>query len=395
MELAFLYNELGWSYRSEQYHRQAAALLEPVVAQQPLLHNSRGQGIRGQLANSYRSIGDRLIRQGRLHEAEPYVRQAIVLSENEPGWGQAVLADSHHTLGSFLEHDGRVPEALQAIQDAIRIRKAVVAASPETAFFRRGLARDHMAHAMLLTKTGSIKEAEDAYRAASDLWEDVAVAGAFRHHIVRGQLVAFLTLLCKSDHSEVAARIASELKGRSARELLTRGRAHEALRDFTHALADYEQAVELDSKDAEAHNHLAWLLANWPEPALRKIDKAVLSARQAKGLEPDNGEYWNTLGIALFRKGECEEAVTVFGTSIDLRNGGDSFDAFFLAMAHWQLEDKEKARDWYDKAVEWMGKYPWDGYQFEELCRFRAEAEELLGLKEYGERPAFTKIGGP
>ena len=45
-------------------------------------------------------------------------------------------------------------------------------------------------------------------------------------------------------------------------------------------------------------------------------------------------------------------------------------------MSHWQLGKKDEARQWYDKAVEWMEKNKPDD---EELKRFRAEAEELLG----------------
>ena len=46
-------------------------------------------------------------------------------------------------------------------------------------------------------------------------------------------------------------------------------------------------------------------------------------------------------------------------------------------MARWQLGEKEQARKWYDKAVQWMDKNkPKD----EELRRFRKEAEELLGI---------------
>jgi hypothetical protein len=48
-------------------------------------------------------------------------------------------------------------------------------------------------------------------------------------------------------------------------------------------------------------------------------------------------------------------------------------------MAHWRLDEREKARQWYDKAVEWMEKnQPND----EDLRRFRTEAEELLKTKQ-------------
>lgn len=60
---------------------------------------------------------------------------------------------------------------------------------------------------------------------------------------------------------------------------------------------------------------------------------------------------------------------------MSLRDGGDSMDWFFLAMAEWQLSNKDAARQWYEKAVDWLEKNsPNDG----ELMRFRAEAAERL-----------------
>ena len=59
--------------------------------------------------------------------------------------------------------------------------------------------------------------------------------------------------------------------------------------------------------------------------------------------------------------------------------GGGAFQWFFLAMAHWRLGDKDKARDFYDRAVGGTDKnQPGD----ETLPRFRAEAAELLEMKE-------------
>ena len=56
-----------------------------------------------------------------------------------------------------------------------------------------------------------------------------------------------------------------------------------------------------------------------------------------------------------------------------------SFDWFFLAMAHWQLDNKDKAHTWYKKAAEWTEKNQPNN---KELRRFRAEAEELMGITE-------------
>jgi hypothetical protein len=62
---------------------------------------------------------------------------------------------------------------------------------------------------------------------------------------------------------------------------------------------------------------------------------------------------------------------------MELRNGGDTFDWFFLAMEHWRLGHVKEARAWYDKAVEWMDK---NRPQDEELGSFRAAAEELMEI---------------
>ena len=47
-------------------------------------------------------------------------------------------------------------------------------------------------------------------------------------------------------------------------------------------------------------------------------------------------------------------------------------------MANWQLGEKDKARQWYDKAAQWMEK---NEPKNEELRRFRKEAEELLVVR--------------
>jgi len=60
----------------------------------------------------------------------------------------------------------------------------------------------------------------------------------------------------------------------------------------------------------------------------------------------------------------------------------EAFNTLFLAMAHWQRNDKEQARKWYDQAVGWLEKnketLKKDKLHEEELHRFRAEAAALL-----------------
>ena len=83
--------------------------------------------------------------------------------------------------------------------------------------------------------------------------------------------------------------------------------------------------------------------------------------------------------MAYYRAGDWKAAIEALEkVEASSTMDGDSFDWFFLAMAHWQLGEKDEARKWYDQAVQWMEK---NQPQDEELRRFRAEAEELLGIK--------------
>ena len=83
-------------------------------------------------------------------------------------------------------------------------------------------------------------------------------------------------------------------------------------------------------------------------------------------------------GAALYRAGRYEEAVRSFEAEARVFHPR-VWDWAFLAMAHWKLNEKEKAHAWYDQAVAWMDR---NNPQNEELQRFRAEATTLLGQAE-------------
>ncbi len=156
-----------------------------------------------------------------------------------------------------------------------------------------------------------------------------------------------------------------------------KGRAlcHQLEGRIPEALADLERAVTLAPDEPEPMNNLAWLLANNPDVGHRDPKRAVQLATGAVELAPLVAN-WNTLGVARYRAGDWKGEIKALAKSMELGNGGDGTDWFFLAMAYWQLGDKPQARSWYDKAVPWMEK---NQPKNEELIRFRAEAAALLG----------------
>jgi len=80
--------------------------------------------------------------------------------------------------------------------------------------------------------------------------------------------------------------------------------------------------------------------------------------------------------VALCAAGRHEEGLKALERSMALTEGGSAIDWFFVAMAKHGL-GQEDARAWFDKAVAWTETNRPDD---PELKRFRAEAEEVLGV---------------
>jgi tetratricopeptide (TPR) repeat protein len=170
-----------------------------------------------------------------------------------------------------------------------------------------------------------------------------------------------------------------------AQAYLLRAQAHTRLAHLPQARADYEMVLKLAPSNAAAVNELAWLLATCPEPKLRDPARAVELAKKAVQLAPKDGNCRNTLGVAHYRAGDWKAALAALDQSMDLRQGGDAVDWLFLAMAYRQLDNREEARKWFDRAVQSLEKNSTlakDPAHAEELRRFRSEAEDVLELKK-------------
>lgn len=151
------------------------------------------------------------------------------------------------------------------------------------------------------------------------------------------------------------------------------------------AIACYRRASELDPHHANVRMYLAdtlakkgWNLVKSREPERRHPVRAVAAANEAIELDPRSSFAWQYLGLVQYRIGNWQASIEALEKSCKLQEGGtgDAFQWLFLAMAHWQLGDKDEARKWYDKSIQVERVMP------EELRRFRAEAEELLKITD-------------
>jgi Flp pilus assembly protein TadD len=144
----------------------------------------------------------------------------------------------------------------------------------------------------------------------------------------------------------------------------------------------FRQVLEFKPGTPDGQNYLAWVLA--ARPRFGDPKRALELAKGAAQNAPDAGYVWNTLGLAHYRNGNWQEAVTALQKSMQVGSGGDSFDRILLAMSCWQLGEKDEARKWYNAAVQWMGKNEQHAFNEElrdDLARFFGEADQMLGVK--------------
>ncbi len=131
--------------------------------------------------------------------------------------------------------------------------------------------------------------------------------------------------------------------------------------------SQYDEAVELSQKTLESRQrvlgdkHPETLLsrklltfifheasrefANSTDLKERNPPKALDLARKAVALFPEASSYsWQVLGWSHYRMGHWQETIDAETKSIELqKNDGDPWQWQFLAMAHWQLGEKEAA----------------------------------------------------
>ena len=302
------------------------------------------------LATAY-ALGDLaelLATGGRRREAEQLMRQVIQPFEKQdaqsrlPRAATEILACFSNQLGGVLIDGGRFAEAEPLIDRSRRLRDRKHLEFPDEILSKTGSARTYNNWGRLLSQTGRAGEAKAAFERALVLQESVVAENPGQPSIRYDWAVM---------HSNLACLLATTLD--------------QKVRDSAAPLRLAQQAVRLIPEHGEPWN---------------TVYTAVYTLYyRARDQNARVAALWNTLGIAHYRTGHWQAALDSFQRSMDLYRGGDSFDWFFFAMAHRQLGHQEEAGKWFDEAVKWMDKnMPKD----EELLRFRAEAAELLGLKE-------------
>jgi tetratricopeptide (TPR) repeat protein len=310
---------------------------------------SAAVSIRPNSSGAHTSLGRGLRDQGKLAEAIAVLRKAIELSPTTPG-------TAREDLYELLRGQGKLDDAIAVLRKAVEI-------DPKYAYAQNNLG------VALYNDLKDYDMAVECFRKAIELRPKNALywVNLSRPLLSQG----------KHDDAIAACRKAIEIDPNSkeaAHAYFQIGKVLENQGKPDETIACFRKAAELDPNFGLAHSCLAWLLTNCREAKFRDASGGLEAARKAVEVVPKSSLAWQVLGWARYRAGDWKASVEALDKSCDLDDdpkGGNALQWFFLAMAHWQLGEKDTAREFYNRAVQYDPKS-------EDLRRFRAEAEELL-----------------
>ena len=266
------------------------------------------------------NLGLLLTDQGKLQEAIAHYKRVVQLDPKNTA--------AHYNLGTIMAHAGRVEEAIvhyervsqldpknarvhddlgtimaQAgkMQEAVVHYQRVVQLEPQNAETHNNLGT-------ALALVGRLQEAFAHYKRAVELQPDYAKA---RSNLSGVLAVAEGTI---RQYEEAVRRNpdAADLRCKLGNALMNLDRVPEATRHF-------ERAVQLDPKNAEAHNNLAWLLATRQGGPDGDSTKAVSLAERACELtENRTANCLGTLAAAYAAAGRFPEAVATAEKAIQV-----------------------------------------------------------------------------
>jgi tetratricopeptide (TPR) repeat protein len=162
------------------------------------------------------------------------------------------------------------------------------------------------------------------------------------------------------------------------------------------ALSDCNSALRLDP-----HGPGAFICRAKCYRALGQLENARADARRVVEVTEKNTDYFwardyrlsafailgqpqeaAELALAVFTNERLRDWAPVLEANVEMERIPQK--AFALAMARWKLGDKDQARRWYEKGVQWMDKKqnpdPLHFLDDKDLPRFRDEAAALLGI---------------
>lgn len=288
---------------------------------------------------------------GRLDEA---LQLAKELRTALPKWDQAALV-----LGLVLQQQGKLEEARTALEAAAELEPNNLNAASqliELALTQKDFASAEARAEGLLKKLptsaaanfllgrvhaakGNWSASEAALQKTLELDPNFSPA----YNLLSGMLAASNRL------TEALGQMEDVLSKTpdNTRALMLTALVREKMQDYSSARESYEKLIAVAPEFTPALNNLAWLyVEHLNEPA-----KAHELASKARALNPTDPAIADTLGWALFKRGDYQSALTLFQESAGLLGALPELQ-YHLGMAYYMMGNSDAAQAAFEKAVQ-------------------------------------------
>ncbi|WP_160168165.1 WD40 repeat domain-containing serine/threonine-protein kinase [Rhodopirellula sallentina] len=152
--------------------------------------------------------------------------------------------------------------------------------------------------------------------------------------------------------------------------------------DVTNAVRIQAQKIlEKKGEDLDWINRWSWDVVRVPGRSETQYQMALTATQKASAMDPQNPRYLNTLGAALYRTNQTSKAIEMMTESLDKHKsaGQSPADLAFLAMAHWQAGNEERARQLHQDFAKLMQAPAWQSRESDaELAAFYEELKVLF-----------------
>jgi serine/threonine protein kinase/Flp pilus assembly protein TadD len=262
---------------------------------------------------------------------------------------------SYLMLGNVLRESGDNAQAIGYYRTAAQL-------APNVGMIHNNLA-------VSLARTGATSEAIDSFRKALQFNP--------KEIVVHCGLAAALNDLGNSDEAIASYKEAIKLNPGIAPAHSGLGDSYAAMGQPAEAAHHFEEAMRLDPRFSDGIAKYALFLAGPESDSFRDAARALILGKQAVELNPSGTTELVALGAAHYRDRNWRAANDCLTKAIELGASRPN-TLFYAAMAQWQVNDKQAARETYKRAVERIDTGEPKPVHSQ---RLRAEAEKLLGIE--------------
>lgn len=358
--LAEVHTDLGNFYgmqhpdQKEMHLRKAVEIWNDIITERPDIADGPDE------AHCRQWLGAMLMRTLRFEEAEQEllfanrVYERLVQEQPRNAEMRGRLAQNRSYLGQLHFRQGNFSHSGDYRRQATQLRELLAEEYPAVYEHKRRLADCYHKLIMTLGMEHRFGEAETMLEKQTALREEIrATFPQLPRAPGNGAWVAY-------DFAEI---------------LYESGRMQHARKHFEHAFQQFELDVAEFSDQFKPYHWLSWAHACCPFQELRDPQHALILAKRALELEPENQDAVCVLGLAQYRCQDYDAAAKTLIWTVDkCENDSYAVAQYVLAMIRMQHGARDEAQQRFDEAASWRTAHSPTDFSLQRLHREAAES---------------------